>query len=133
MMKQKEKKTKEYNELPLYRQGTELVTLIEKFMAKTTRQYRYTFGERMVTAALALPMDFYHIFSMKTPEEKAEGIKVYIEHLAELKMLVDVGHQLGLFCYKDFPVLLERIDSVERQINGFNNANAKVLDMKGVR
>ena len=112
------RREKNYNVLPLYRQSTELVTLIEKFMAKTTRQYRYTFGERMVTAALALPMDFYHIYSMKSPEEKSDGIQVFVEHLAELKMLVDVGHQLGLFCHKDFPVLLENIDSIERQING---------------
>ena len=133
-MQQKENtKQKEYNALPLYRNSTELVALIEKFMAKTSRQYRYTFGERMVTAALRLPMDFYRTYGMKTPEEKAGGIETFIAHLAEFKMLVDVAHQLGLFCYKDFPVVLERIDSLERQINGFKNANAKVLDINGVR
>ena len=133
MLSNGKKKSKEYNELPLYRQSTELVAHIEKFMAKTTRQYRYTFGERMVTAALALPMDFYHIFTKKTSEEKTQGIKVFIEHLVELKTLVDIGHQLGLFYHKDFPTLLESIDSIERQINGFYNANAKVSDTTGAR
>ena len=122
---------KEYNELPLYRQSTELVTMIVRMMGKTTRQYRYTFGERMVEGALQLPMDFYHLYSTPDAEEKVRLTDVFIESLVKLKMLVDIGHQLGLFTYKDFPLLLEQLDSIERQINGFKNKNAKVPVTKG--
>lgn len=124
---------KHYNELPLYRQSAEVVVMIEKMMAKTSRQYRYTFGERMVSAALHLPMDFYLLYEAKDKELKGSLIEAYIQHLLQLKMLVDVGHQLGLFTYKDFPILIEKLDSLERQINGLKNANAKVSVIKGDR
>ena len=105
--------------------------MIVRMMGKTTRQYRYTFGERMVEGALQLPMDFYHLYSTPDAEEKVRLTEVFIESLVKLKMLVDIGHQLGLFTYKDFPLLLEQLDSIERQINGFKNKNAKVPVTKG--
>ena len=49
---------KRYDSLPLYRQCIALVVIIEKAMTKTSRQYRFTMGERLVTLALRLPMDF---------------------------------------------------------------------------
>lgn len=121
----------QYNSLPLYRQTVELTAMIERAMGKTSRQYRYTFGERMTTAALQLPMDFYHIYSENNQERKMEMFDTFMEHLTELKMLGDVAHQLGLFTHKDFPVILERLDSVERQINGFRNKTAKVSVTEG--
>ena len=69
---------KEYNVLPLYRQSTELVTMIVKMIGKTTRQYRYTFGERMVEGALQLPMDFYHLYSTQDSLQKIALIDVFI-------------------------------------------------------
>lgn len=122
---------KEYNVLPLYRESEKLVTMIVKMMGKTTRQYRYTFGERMVEGALQLPMDFYRLYTTQDTEEKIRLTDVFIANLAELKMLVDIGHQLGLFTYKDFPLLLEQLDTIERQINGFKNKNARVHVIKG--
>lgn len=121
----------QYNSLPLYRQTVELVALIERAMGKTSRQYRYTFGERIVSAALLLPMDFYHIYTEENPTKKINLFDCFILHMIELKTLMDVAHQLGLFNYKDFPVVLEHINSIERQINGFKNVTAKVPVTKG--
>lgn len=121
----------QYNSLPLYRQTVELTAIIERAMGKTSRQYRYTFGERVTSAALHLPMDFYHIYTEEVHDKKMFLFDTFMNHLAELKTLLDVAHQLGLFNHKDFPVILERLDSVERQINGFKNKTAKVPVTKG--
>ena len=121
----------QYNSFPLYRQTVELTAEIERAMGKTSRQYRYTFGERITSSALHLPMDFYHIYTEDIYEKKMAFFDVFMEHLTELKTLVDVAHQLGLFQHKDFPAILERLDSVERQINGFRNKTAKVPVTEG--
>lgn len=123
----------QYSSLPLYRQTVELVAHIERAMGKTSRQYRYTFGERMTTTALHLPMDFYRIYDEQDHEKKILLFDTFLQHLKELKTLLDVAHQLGLFTYKDFPVIIEKVDSVERQINGFYNKTAKVSVTKGNR
>lgn len=121
----------QYNSLPLYRQTVELTAIIERAMGKTSRQYRYTFGERITSAALHLPMDFYHIYTEDDHERKMNLFDTFMEHLTELKTLVDVAHQLGLFNHKDFPVILESLDSVERQIGGFRKKTAKVPVTEG--
>lgn len=121
---------KKYKSLPLYRLSIELAVFTEQLSSKMTRQYRYTYGERMVKAALKLPMDFYLIYSENYSVEKLTKIDCFIEHLVELKMILDVGYQLGVFNYKDFPIVLEKVDSIERQINGFKKT-AKVSIIKG--
>lgn len=121
----------QYNSLPLYRQTVELTALIERAMGKTSRQYRYSFGERVTSASINLPLDFYYIYTEEVYERKMNLFNTFMSHLAELKTLLDVAHQLGLFNHKDFPVILERLDSVERQINGFKNKTAKVPVTKG--
>ena len=102
-------------------------------MAKTTRQYRFTMGERLVALALRLPMDFMDIWNEQNTAVKGGLCIRFIRHLQQLKMTLDVAHELGLFYHADFPPILEAVDSIERQINGLLNKNAKVSDTTGVR
>ena len=124
---------KRYDSLPLYRQCITLVVIIEKAMAKTTRQYRFTMGERLVALALRLPMDFMDIWNEQDTAVKGSLCIRFVRHLQQLKMTLDVAHELGLFYHADFPPILEAVDSIERQINGLLNKNAKVSDTTGVR
>ena len=124
---------KRYNSLPLYRQCIALVVIIEKAMTKTSRQYRFTMGERLVTLALRLPMDFMNGWNEPDAARKTALCIRFVRHLQQLKITLDVAHELGLFYHADFPPILEAVDSIERQINGLLNKNAKVSDTTGVR
>ncbi len=123
----------EYDSRPIYRQSIELVVLIERAMAKTARNYRYTFGQWMVDCAIGLPNVFYMAFDQKDPARRLKLIDAYIYRLVKVRACIDVAHQLGLFYHKDYPMIVEAVDSLDRQSAGWRKKTAGVPDTKGVR
>lgn len=122
----------EYDSRPLYRDSIKLAAMVEKLVGKSTRQYRFTIGQRMMDKAMRLPVDFYRAYDEKDERIRLSRIHSLKTHFVEIKMCIDVAHELKLFSQSDFAALLDCLGIVDRQVEGWlKNTHARVSAIKG--
>ena len=121
-----------FDSKPLYRQTVRLAALVERLMGKCTRQYRFTMGQRLVDWAMRLPIDFRMAYDEPDESLRLSGIMVLRQHFYDVKVCIDVAHELHLFSQKDYSLLLDELGAVDRQIDGwYHSTDARVSVTRG--
>ena len=121
-----------FDSKPLYRQTVKLAALIERLMGKCTRQYRFTMGQRLVDRAMRLPTDFRRAYDETDESLRLARINILRQHFYDVRICIDVAHELHLFSQKDFSMLLDELGAVDRQIDGwYRSTDARVSVTRG--
>jgi hypothetical protein len=105
-----------YYQLPVYKASYDLLITIYVFTKKLSREYKYTIGQDLKTEAKNLMVEIYKANSTCN---KREIIKKARERLLIIRLNIRILKDLKEIALKKFIQLNELIESVSRQLAGW--------------
>ena len=109
-----------YNELQIYKIAYDLAMHTFTFTEKMKRSFKYTIGEKLNVNVVELLLCIYKANSRK--EERYAQLQSGREHIEEIRLLLRLSKDLQLITVKRFVVLNEMIESVSKQIYGWQQS-----------
>lgn len=104
----------------LWRDLNRLTVLLSKAGVDMQRMFRHTLGQRMLDKCLDLLVDWDSLYRAAEYGIDAEGAaKQFNRDFEMLKVLLNMGHELGALNRLNFPPILELVDALNRQFEGY--------------
>ena len=104
----------------LWRDVNRLTVLISKASGIMQRMYRHTLGQRLLDKCLDLLVDWDSLYrAAEYGIDSEEAAMQFNRDFERLKVLLNIGHELGALNRLNFPPILELVDSLNRQFEGF--------------
>jgi hypothetical protein len=89
------------------------------------REYKYTLGENIKNVSHDILDLIIEVNSLEN-KDKAEGLKIVLVKTEKLKIYMRISCDLKIISPKQLGNLAEKIEEIERQINGWINYSSKV-------
>jgi len=91
------------------------------------REYKYTLGEKIQKEAIDLILSIY---KANHKERRESAIQEMLEHIQLLGLFLRISHDLKLISMEHYAQVVEMIDDVSRQSQGWlNSINGKTPEL----
>ena len=108
-----------YTELPVYRDGYQLVLKIFELTKDFSKEYKYTLGQDMKRDALQLIRSIYRANKHKN---RVEHLDVFLDEFELLKLEIRLCVDLKLLPIKKQAQLSELLERIGKQVTSWRNA-----------
>jgi len=121
----------QYDQLPVFKKGYDLLLAVYESTGRFGREFKYTLGESLKKESLALIVCIYKANSVFN---KAPEIGEAREHLEIIRLYIRISKDLKQISLKRMIFLNEFIESISKQLTGWEKAvnqhNAGVAPVK---
>jgi len=107
-----------YDHLPLFKSTYALVLLVYQVTRKYDREYKYTLGEKIKENAHEILDGIIRTNSLPDPQKSA-SLKLLLLDVERLRIYFRISCDLHIMTPKFLGVLTERIEEIEKQMNGW--------------
>jgi len=106
-----------YDNLPVYKASYDLLLGLFHTTAQLERDYRFTIGEQIKKETIEMMLCIYR--ANKDRSERRENIGVARERIETIRVLLRILKDLKRIGVKRFVVLQECVESVSKQLSGW--------------
>ena len=112
-----------YDTLPIYKAVYDFLLKILKFIAQFPREYKYTIGDKIQGAAVAIVIDIYRANQTK---EKIPHLKSLLENVQLVHLYLNIAYDYGIFPKKDIDAIKamvedKDIDAIKAMVEDISN------------
>ena len=116
-----------YKQLPIYKISYDILVRIMQLVKHFSREYKYTLGEKIQKEAIELIICIYRA---NNKERRDLAIQDMLEHIQLLGLFLRISHDLKLISMEHYAQIVEMIDNVSRQSQGWlNSINGKTPEL----
>lgn len=102
-----------YQNLPVFKDAYDLLLRIYTVGRTFQRDYRYTVGEDLKKTLMAMMIS---LFRANRSHEKLDEVTLCREQIEQVKIYLRILHDLKQLSLKQYVVLVERAESVSKQL-----------------
>ena len=117
-----------YYDLPIYKDVYSLILLLYQYSGNFPREYKYTIGQDIKRDALVLVRGVYRVNKAK---EKHTHFDQLQDDFELIKFQIRLCADMHLFSLPQHANLIKLLDSVGKQINGWQKANERSQNFVG--
>lgn len=110
-----------YYSLPVYRDTYALILLLFKLTKEFNREYKYTIGQQIKHDTMQLVR---HIYRANQATDKVAHLSHFVDDFELVKLQVRLCHDLRLINPHQFSEVVLLMDSIGRQISGWNKSSS---------
>ncbi len=114
-----------YDTLPIYKAVYDFLLRIMRVISHFPREYKYTLGERIQNTAISMIVAIYRA---NTSKDKVPYLKELNEHIQMMYLYLRISHDIKLLPTERFASIVEAIDDVSNQAQGWLKTNEKVRE-----
>ena len=115
-----------YKQLPIYKSTYDMLLRLMQVVKHFEREYKHTLGEKIQHEAIELVICIYRA---NQKERRESTIKEILEHIQFLGLFLRIAHDLKLVPMAHYAEVVEMIDNVSRQAQGWlNSINGKTTE-----
>lgn len=114
-----------YDTLPIYKAVYDFLLKILKFIAQFPREYKYTIGDKIQVAAVAIVIDIYRANQTK---EKIPHLKSLLENVQLVHLYLNIAYDYGIFPKKDIDTIKAMVEDISNQAQGWLKTQEKVRE-----
>ncbi|MCL1689402.1 four helix bundle protein [Elizabethkingia anophelis] len=103
-----------YDQLPVYKEGYDLLLELYRISKNMDRDYKFTLGEKIKSAASDLIISIYRA---NRRENKLLILEEAKSHIEIIRLMLRIYKDLKQISVNDFINIPERIESTSKQIN----------------
>ncbi len=111
-----------FYELPVYKATYDILVELYQMVQKMPREHKYALGEKLKEECMEI---FLEIYQANTVADKREYLKRAILHLLKLWVMLRICNDLKLMNMERFIKLNEKVESVSRQLAGWEKSERK--------
>ena len=114
-----------YDTLPIYKAVYDFLLRIIQLINHFPREYKYTLGERIQNTAMNMVVAIYRA---NTSKDKIPHLKVLLENVQTIYLFLRIAHDIKILPTQKFASLVEVVDDVSNQAQGWLKTNEKVRE-----
>ena len=114
-----------YDTLPIYKAVYDFLLRIMRVISHFPREYKYTLGERIQNTAISMIVAIYRA---NTSKDKVPYLKELNEHIQMMYLYLRISLDIKLLPTERFASIVEAIDDVSNQAQGWLKTNEKVRE-----
>ncbi|MDE6879504.1 MAG: four helix bundle protein [Odoribacter sp.] len=111
-----------FYELPVYKATYDILVELYHMVQKMPREHKFVLGEKLKEECMEI---FLEIYQANTVAEKREYLRRATLHLLRLRVMLRVCNDLRLMNMERFIKLNEKVESVSRQLAGWEKSERK--------
>jgi S23 ribosomal protein. len=111
-----------YYTLPVYKDTYKFIQLVFRITSGFPREYKYTLGQDMKRDAMQLVR---HIYRANTARDKKDHLATFIDDFELVKLQVRLSYDMRIIDHKKYASIAELMDSIGRQISGWQRSQQK--------
>lgn len=115
----------QYDTLPIYKATYDFLLRIMHVINHFPREYKYTIGERIQDTAINMVVTIYRANKSK---DKIPHLKELQEHIQMIYLFLRISHDIKILPTEKFASIVELIDGVSNQAQGWLKTNEKVRE-----
>jgi hypothetical protein len=113
-----------HKELPVYKASYDLMIRMQPIVRHFPREYQYSLGEKMLNEVMELVMCVYEA---NEKENRVIVLKEMLKKIERLFLMLRMAHDLKLIAMSHYAQLVEMMDDISRQTQGWLNVSQKPL------
>jgi hypothetical protein len=110
-----------YDNLPVYKASYDLLVALFVFTKDFSREYKYTIGESIKNEVIQMITNIYRANS--SLEKRAERLQSARENVEVIRLFLRLLKDLKQVNVKKFVYLSEKVESVSKQLAGWQRAS----------
>lgn len=111
-----------YQHLPIYSLTYELLTALTKSLHEFPREYKFTIGQKLQDEVIGLVV---LIYKANSAQAKTLIIEEFLERVQVVELLIRLSLDLRILPKKNYSALVEMVESLSRQAQGWKKISAK--------
>ena len=111
-----------YDQLPIYKDSYDLLLLLYQISKNMDRDYKFTLGEKIKSAAADFIINIYRANSREDKSVILEEAKTQIEIIRLMLRVYKDLHQISI---KDYIKVSEKLESCSKQVNAWYKSQKK--------
>lgn len=111
-----------YHHLPIYNLTYGLLTTLTKALHEFPREYKFTIGQKLQDEVIGLVVLIYRANSLKS---KGVVIDEFLERVQVVELLIRLSLDLRILPKKQYATLVEMVESLSRQAQGWKRITTK--------
>ena len=112
-----------YEGLPIYRSAADVVVYIDRVVREFPRYHKYALGARLRDVSIDITL---LVARANRREDREQFLPLLCERIEELKLLVNLGKEVGAFkSFKQFVEITEQVVSLARQAEGWRKSSRR--------
>lgn len=119
-----------FTDLNVWKEGHKLVLMIYKITKNFPKEETYSITDQMRRAAASITANIAEGFGRQTYKEKVQFYYIAKGSLSELKNFILIAKDVGYLSEKDFELLVEQSNIVDRLLQGFIRKSKTFINQK---
>jgi hypothetical protein len=108
-----------YYTLPVYKDTYKFIQLVFVVTSGFPREYKYSLGQDMKRDSMQLVR---HIYRANTSKNKTDHLAAFIDDFELVKLQVRLSFDMRIIDYKKYASIAELMDSIGRQVAGWQRS-----------